>query len=86
MKSRTTRGFREAYAALPPELREQVRRSYRLFRENPAHPGLRFKKIDEAANIYSARVGLGCRVLGKLKGSEIVWFWIGSHGEYDKRT
>jgi mRNA-degrading endonuclease RelE of RelBE toxin-antitoxin system len=52
--------------------------------QEPSHPGLNFKKVDEENNIYSARVGLGYRVLGQVDGSEIVWFWIGSHGDYDK--
>jgi len=33
--------------------------------------------------IYSARVGLGYRVLGLWEGDTITWFWIGSHAEYD---
>jgi hypothetical protein len=57
--------------------------SYQLFRENPSHPSLQFKKIDQP-NIYSVRVGLGYRAIGALEGSDIVWFWIGSHSEYDR--
>jgi len=55
-----------------------------LFRRNPSHPGLNFKKVDEENNIYSARIGRGYRALGQLEGSEIVWFWIGPHSEYDR--
>jgi mRNA-degrading endonuclease RelE of RelBE toxin-antitoxin system len=83
MRSFTTRRFREAYRALPESVREQTRKAYRLFRHNPSHPGLNFKKIDEDNNIYSARVGLRYRVLGKLDGQDIVWFWIGAHSDYD---
>ena len=84
MKSFTSRRFRELYASLPEQIRLQARRAYQLFRQNPSHPGLNFKKIDEENNIYSARVGLGYRALGQIDGSEIVWFWIGPHGQYDK--
>lgn len=55
-----------------------------LFRLNPAHPGLNFKKVDDQNEIYSARVGLGYRALGQMDGEDIVWFWIGPHTEYDK--
>ena len=72
------------YADLPREVQLQSRRAYQLFRRNPSHPGLNFKKVDEENNIYSARIGLGYRALGQLDGSEIVWFWIGPHGDYDK--
>ena len=85
MKSHTSRRFREAYRNLPPDVRERARKAYRLFLQNPSHPGLSFKKVDDANDVYSVRVGLGYRALGKLDDGEIVWFWIGSHQEYDKR-
>jgi hypothetical protein len=44
MNSRTTRRFRELLAALPAHVRAQARDGYSLFRQNPSHPGLRFKK------------------------------------------
>jgi hypothetical protein len=71
------------YTQLPEQVRSQARRAYRLFRRNPAHPGLNFKKVEDN-NIYSVRIGLGYRAPGQLDGSEIVWFWIGPHGDYDK--
>jgi hypothetical protein len=86
IESRTTRRFREAYANLPEEIRRQARRAYLLFRADPSHPSLQFKKVDKETNTYSVRVGLGYRALGALKGSAIVWFWIGSHSEYDHLT
>lgn len=84
MESRTTRSFRAAFAALPKEIQEQARRAYRIFRANPAHPSLRFKKVDADEDVYSVRVGLGYRALDLLEGSVIVWFWIGSHADYDR--
>jgi len=84
MKSFTSRRFREAYAVLPEQIRGQARRAYRLFQEDPSHPGLDFKKVDEQNNVYSVRIGLRWRALGRLDGSDIIWFWIGPHGDYDK--
>jgi hypothetical protein len=84
MKSFTSRRFREMYGDLPDHVQRQAQRAYQLFRRNPAHPGLNFKKVDEERNIYSARIGLGYRVLGQLDGSDIVWFWIGPHNDYNK--
>ena len=34
--------------------------------------------------VYSVRISLEYRALGIRAGEEIVWFWIGSHGNYDK--
>ncbi len=83
MKSSTTRRFRTAFADLPEGAQRKARLAYQLFRENPYHPSLQFKKVGKP-DIYSVRVGLGYRALGMMEGSDIVWFWIGSHSEYDK--
>ena len=85
MKSFTSRSFREAFQGLPQPIQDRTRKAYRLFRANPSHPSLSFKKISVADNIYSVRVGLGYRALGQMDGAEIIWFWIGPHKEYDKR-
>ncbi|MEO1290231.1 MAG: hypothetical protein AAFV93_20970 [Chloroflexota bacterium] len=84
MKSFTTAKFRKAYRALPKDIRKQARDAYKHFIDNPQHPSLNFKKIHTKKPVYSARVNLDYRVLGILDGDEIVWFWIGSHSEYDK--
>ena len=34
--------------------------------------------------IYSVRIALGWRAVGILEGEEMIWFWIGSHAEYDR--
>jgi hypothetical protein len=84
MKSFTSRRFRDAYAALPKHVQLQARRAYQLFRHDPSSPGLNFKKVNEESHTYSVRVGLGYRALGQLDGSDIVWFWIGPHADYDR--
>jgi hypothetical protein len=84
MNSFTSRRFRETYANLPEPVRGQARRAYRLFRRDPSHPSLNLKKVDHENSVYSVRVGRGYRALGRLDGSDMVWFWIGPHGEYDK--
>ncbi|MEW5828329.1 MAG: hypothetical protein AB1846_05510 [Chloroflexota bacterium] len=84
MNSRTTDKFRKAYAELPADVRKQARQAYRLFIENPYHPSLRFKSIHPVRPIYSVRIGLAYRAVGILDGEDIIWYWIGSHAEYDK--
>jgi hypothetical protein len=42
---------------------------------------LRFKKIDK---LWSVRVGIHYRALGADRPEGVVWFWIGSHADYDK--
>jgi hypothetical protein len=83
MNSRTTRRFRELLAALPSHVQRQAREAYRLFQANSSHPGLRFKQVNANPPIYSARVGIGYRAVGVKDGDTVVWFWIGSHADYD---
>jgi len=82
--SRTTERFRKSLAALPEQVRAQARLAYRIFEQDPWHPGLQFKQVHPAQPIYSARVGLGYRALGVRDGDLVVWFWIGSHADYDR--
>jgi hypothetical protein len=84
MRSRTTRGFWRLFAELPPEVQRDAKGAYRLFRANPAHPGLQFKKVEGEDNIYSVRIGLGYRALAVMNKDRLVWYWIGSHSAYDR--
>lgn len=84
MKSRTTRSFRDLLAALPQRVRVQARDAYLLFRQNPSHPGLHFKKVHSDPPMYTARVGIGYRAVGALDNDTVIGFWIGSHADYDK--
>jgi len=84
VKSHTTASFRRNFANLPERIKKQARNAYRLFQANPAHPSLRFKLVHPTKPVYSARVGRNYRAVGVLSGGEIVWFWIGSHKEYEQ--
>jgi hypothetical protein len=51
---------------------------------NPFHGSLQFKRVNRRGDVWSARVGDDYRVLGvRVQSDEIVWFWIGTHAEYD---
>lgn len=83
MRSKRTLQFKARFAQLPVDVRQQAYAAYRHFRADPSHPSLHFKKI--SPTVYSARVGIGYRVLGRREADDLmVWFWIGSHAEYDK--
>ena len=83
MKSVATDEFRGRLGRLPGPVRQQASRAYALWRADPHHPGLQFKRVSQRQPVYSARVGLGHRALGLWEGDTITWFWIGSHAEYD---
>jgi hypothetical protein len=83
LKSRTTRGFRAAFRRLPADVQDQCRDAYRLFLLNSRHPSLRFKKVHSIRPIYSARVSRGYRAVCVLEGEEALWFFVGTHADYD---
>ena len=84
MISRTNASFQKLFERLPADVRRQARQAYRIFLQDPYHPGLRFKPVHPRDPIYSVRVGLHYRAVGVKDGDEIVWFWIGAHAEYDR--
>jgi hypothetical protein len=84
VKSHLTKDFRIYFANLPERIRRLAKENYRLWRENPYHPSLAFKRIGKRYPAYSVRVGLGWRAVGFRDGNTMVWFWIGSHPEYER--
>lgn len=84
MRSRTTEKFRALYEALPELVRGKARSAYELWATNPAHPSLRFKKVHPTLPIYSVRIDIDWRAVGIVNDDHIVWFWIGSHADYEK--
>jgi hypothetical protein len=75
-----SRAFWEAYAKLPEQVRTLADKNYALLKTNPRHPSLQFKKT---GRFWSVRVGLRYRALAVEADSDLVWFWIGSHADYD---
>ncbi len=84
MQSRTTRQFWRLFARLPSDAQREAKRAYRLFQADPAHPGLHFKKLEGEEDIYSVLIGLAYRALAVMRKGRAVWYWIGSHSEYDR--
>jgi len=84
VKSRTTRRFRQDLESLPSEARRRAQEAYRLFANDPSHPSLRFKKVHPSEPIYSVRITRQYRALGLWEGDQLIWFWIGSHEDYER--
>ena len=85
MKSVVTPAFREALRRLPRPVQRQARQAYRIFAADPSHPGLQFKKVKAAADVVSVRISRSHRAPGVRRGDTIIWFWIGSHDDYERR-
>jgi len=73
--------FWTCYNALSAPIREHADKVFALLKTNPQHPSLHLKKV---GRFWSARVGLHYRALAVDAPDGVLWFWIGSHSEYDK--
>ena len=81
MRHRATPRFWRCYRQLPEEVRRLADRCFARLREDPGHPSLHAKEV---GHFRSVRVGLHYRALAVEHEGNLVWFWIGSHAEYDR--
>jgi hypothetical protein len=81
LKHRASPAFWSLYHSLPPDIQRTADRSYEHLKRDPRYPSLHFKKV---GRFWSARVGLHHRALAVESGEDLIWFWIGTHAEYDK--
>lgn len=72
--------FWTAYGHLPDHIRALADKNFALLKSDPRHPSLQLKK---AGRYYSVRVGLRYRALAVETEGGLMWFWIGSHADYD---
>jgi len=84
VKSKTTDKFWKCYQALPKQIRKKARQAYTHFERDPWYPGLHFKRVHSSLPIYSVRITKDYRAVGILRGEMVIWFWAGSHSDYDK--
>jgi hypothetical protein len=73
--------FWDYYRKLPHSIQELADAHFVLLKENPSHPSLHFKKIGK---YRSVRIGMHYRALAAEISEGLLWFWIGSHADYDK--
>jgi hypothetical protein len=69
------------YQALSPAVRGLADKNFSLLKQDPHHPSLHFKRV---GRYFSVRVGRHYRALGLEVPDGVLWFWIGSHADYDK--
>ncbi|WP_228024121.1 type II toxin-antitoxin system RelE family toxin [Synechocystis salina] len=81
MNHHTNSDFWLCYRHLPEEIQRRADKAYQLLSQNPRHPSLHFKKVGE---LWSVRVTLHYRALSIETDDGYVWFWIGTHEDYDK--
>ncbi len=81
MKHTASGRFWALYDALPKTVRSVADKNFQLLKSDPKHPSLHFKRLGK---VWSVRVGEHHRALGHDVPGGVLWFWIGSHAEYDR--
>lgn len=82
MKSFAPAEFWRHYDRLPAHIQRLADKNFAIFEKDPLHPSLHFKEVAEG--VWSARVGDHYRCLAKRRHDGWMWFWIGTHEEYNK--
>jgi len=72
--------FWETYEGLPKSVRELADKNFTLLKQNPQHPSLNLKRV---GRYWSVRVGKHYRALALDAEGGLLWFWIGTHADYD---
>ncbi len=81
MKHFASPKFWGLYRALPQSVQDLADRNYSLLKNDPRHPSLHMKK---AGRFWSVRIGLHYRAVAVEIPGGLLWFWIGSHEDYNK--
>jgi len=81
LKHHAAPDFWSCYQRLPGGIQQAANKSFALLKQDPRHPSLQFRKLD---SVWSARVGLHYRALAVEVADGFLWFWIGTHAEYDR--
>jgi hypothetical protein len=80
MRHFASAAFWESYQRLPENVRLLADKNYALLKQDPHHPSLHLKMV---GRFWSVRVGSRYRALAVEVEGGLLWFWIGSHADYD---
>ena len=72
------------YRRLPQGVQELADKNFAALKADSHYASLHFKEVGRHKRLWSVRVGDHYRALGRDKPEGVVWFWIGTHAEYDR--
>jgi hypothetical protein len=81
--------FRKLYDRLPDDIKKLARAAFKLFCRDPAHRSLRLHKLKDLKrghhrrNSFSVTITMPYRAIYTVDGTDNVWYWIGTHADYD---
>lgn len=77
------------FAKLPANIQALARAAFQLFRQNPDHPSLRrhpladTRKGRHQTGSFAVSIDRRYRAIYVVNGDTNVWYWIGSHSDYN---
>lgn len=81
MTHHAAESFWRLYDALPSVVRGVADTQFAFLKVNPRHPSLHLKRV---GRFHSVRVGAHYRALAVVVDDGLLWWWIGTHAEYDR--
>ena len=81
MRHFASSAFWRHYRKLPANICELADKNFKLLKQDSSHPSLHLKMV---SRYWSVRVGKKYRALAVQIEEGLIWFWIGTHAEYDK--
>jgi mRNA-degrading endonuclease RelE of RelBE toxin-antitoxin system len=79
MKLAFTKNFVKDYRKLPQEIQNTVDKQLKIFPENPNHPSLNLKKMQDPRGIWECRVTYSCRLTFQIKDDTYIFRKVGTH-------
>lgn len=86
MRYRRSPKFRKAYESLPADIKQKVRKAFKLFREDPRHPSLYTKKMKGLENTWEGRIDIHYRFIFEYGDDEVIFLNIGPHDVIDEEA
>ena len=87
-----TAHFNEQLNRLPERIQRLAVSAFKRFCENPAHPALRLHSLRDndkgqhRAGSMSVTITMQYRAVYVKDGETNVWYWVGTHKQYDTYT
>ncbi|MFH1090295.1 MAG: hypothetical protein V1742_01880 [Pseudomonadota bacterium] len=79
MKLLFTKSFIKDYQSLPLKLQKAVDKQLVIFIDNPRHPSLSIKKMEDPRHIWEGRITQGYRFTFQIEGDTYILRRLGTH-------
>jgi mRNA-degrading endonuclease RelE of RelBE toxin-antitoxin system len=79
MKVLSTKTFDQDYKTLPDTIQSLVDRKLRIFLQNPHHPSLRIKKMEDPREIWEGRISKSYRFTFQIHEDTYILRRLGTH-------